>query len=109
MTTEATETPYPMYAAFGTTTKGYPAHMPVNIVSISNMRYTIPTNYTSGPEFPTLGEAVARAEEIAREPVRDDWAGEGKHPRVFVARRALIEYVNGGKSDMEIDRIEVFV
>ena len=100
---------YPRYAAFGSTINGEPGHTNENVESVDNIRYAIPSNYTSGPEYPTLAAAVERAEEIAREPVREDWAGEGKHPRVFVDRRGFVRYKDGRYADVVLDRIEVFV
>jgi hypothetical protein len=100
---------YPRYAAFGSAINREPGHSDENVLSVDNIRYAVPSAYTSGPEYPTLAEAVARAEEIAREPVREDWAGEGKHPRVFVDRRGFVRYKNGHNADVVLDRIEVFV
>jgi hypothetical protein len=100
---------YPRYAAFGSVINGEPGHSDESVLSVENIRYAVPSDYTSGSEYPTLAKAVERAEEIARTPVREDWAGEGKHPRVFVDRRGFVFYKDGRKADVVLDRIEVFV
>jgi hypothetical protein len=100
---------FPRYAAFGSSTQGEPRFTDENVLSVDNIRYAVPGAYTSGPEFATLAQAVERAEQIARAPQRPDWAGEGKHPRVFVDRRGFVRFKDGGSDDVVLDRIEVFV
>jgi hypothetical protein len=101
---------YPVYAGFGSKSSG---GNPKEVASVENVRYAVPTNYTSGDEFPTLGEAVVAAEQQAREGTnalyREGSAESWKHYRVHIDRRGTIVRTDGSKVDMVLDRIEVFL